>query len=111
MVTKTEKVLATSLNAGGLKMVLVTLTSPTLTTGAETITLNTLRRIENFHATVEVSTETDDYVKRHSIAAGSGENQLAVSVEKMQVSATNTWGAALTADCAGDVISVIAFGY
>jgi hypothetical protein len=107
---KTETILETAMSAVGEKSVIVKVVAPTLTAGVQTITLDKLTRISNFIATAEKVENADDYVKSYTIEQGTNPNQIKITVNKMQLSATNTWGAAVTADCATDVIKILAVG-
>lgn len=51
---------------------------------------------------------TNDYVLNHNYTFSG--NTITITVKKQQISATNTWGAALTADVSDSVYDILVFG-
>ena len=106
-----EKVLATL--PGGKKFVAVDLTALTLVEGKATVTVGSVNQIDTIIGTVPTPELTNDYVLAYGFsteAEGLAPNQVQVEVKKMQLSATNTWGAALTADVSDSVIRIAVVG-
>ena len=83
-------------------------TSPTLSTGAFTETFGDFEVITDVVACME-GPRTSDYV--FALVVTSATNVATITVYKMQASATNTWGVALTADVDGEVFTIFAEGY
>lgn len=107
---KTERVVETATSAIGEKAIVAKVVGLTLVSGVQEITLDTLVRVNSFVASVEKSALTSDFVKSYDIEEGTKPNQIKITVKKIQLSETNTWGAAKTTDCATDVIKIMAYG-
>jgi hypothetical protein len=107
---KVETIIDTTFD--GKKIVEVVLTGVDLTAGVKEITLDKIGKISGFVGGAIADTETDDYVKSidTAVSAVHPNNGLSINAKKMQVSATNTWGAALTADIAGTVFRYLVWG-
>lgn len=84
-----------------------TTTGPTLVAGAFDVTFGQFEKVAEAAVTVD-GPNTDDYVYEATRAIAT--NVVTVTVKKMQVSVTNTWGDALTADVAAKTFTVIADG-
>lgn len=82
-------------------------TSPTLVSGAFSVTFGQFEKVAEA-AVIFDGPNTDDYVYEATRAIAT--NVVTITVKKMQVSATNTWGDALTADVDGKTFTVIADG-
>jgi hypothetical protein len=96
----------------GKKIVEVVLTGVDLTAGAKEVTLDKIGKITGFVGGAAVNTETGDYVQSidTTLSATHLNNGLTINVQKMQVSATHTWGAADTADIAGTTFRYLVWG-
>lgn len=81
--------------------------APTLTAGAFTIVTG-FSNVRFFKVGFRAGPQVADTVFEF-IATVSG-GTITVTVNKMQVSATNTWGAAVTADLAAAVLDWMAYG-
>ncbi len=78
-----------------------------LTSGAGTISLPT----DQIQATIPTASSmenTSDFVLSHNFTVSG--NVLTITVKKMQISATNTWGNADTADVSDSVYDVLVVG-
>jgi len=78
-----------------------------LTSAAGTVSLPT-DQIQAIIPTSSSVANTSDYVLSHNFTVSG--NVLTITVKKMQASATNTWGDALTADVADSVYDVLVVG-
>lgn len=107
---QTEAVINT--NRDGRKEVLVTLSTIGLTSGVAEIAIGGLGEILDFIKDVQVSPLVSDYVFAFNVAKSTTnpKNGLTITVQKMQISATNTWGNAATADIATAVLAIRARG-
>jgi hypothetical protein len=83
-------------------------TSPTLTAGAFSITFGQFEKVNEAAVSFD-GPNVNDYVFEATRSISG--NIVTITVKKMQVSATNTWGAAATADVASKVFTVVADGY
>jgi hypothetical protein len=88
-------------------MLAIQTVSITLSAGAMTVTFGQFEKVNEAAVYIEGSL-TSDYVfeATRSIAT----NVVTVTIKKMQVSATNTWGNAITTDFTGKTMTVIADG-
>ncbi len=83
---------------------LVTTTSPTLTSGAFSVTVGEFGKVIDAHVSFD-DPLTNDFVFAAVITSIST-NVVTVHLYKQQVSATNTWGDAETADFSGKKVVV-----
>lgn len=84
-----------------------TTTGPTLDTGAFDVTFGQFEKVAEA-AVIFDGPNDDDYV--YEVTRSIATNVVTITVQKMQVSATNTWGDAVTADVAAKTFTVIADG-
>lgn len=107
---KVETIVDTTFD--GKKMVEVVLTGIDLAAGVKEVTLDKIGKISGFVGGVAVNTDTADYVMTTDVArsAVNLNNGLTVTAKKMQASAVNTWGPAVTADLASTVVRVLVWG-
>lgn len=97
----------------GKKMVAVDVTAPVLTSGKATVTVGAVNQIDTVIGTVPAPELAADYVLSYAfstVAEGLAPNQIQVEVQKQQLSAGNTWGAAETADISDSVIRIMVVG-
>lgn len=82
-------------------------TGPTLVSGAFAVTFGQFEKVAEA-AVIFDGPNDDDYVYEATRAIAT--NVVTITVKKMQLSTTNTWGDALTADVALKTFTVIADG-
>lgn len=82
-------------------------TGPTLVAGAFSVTFGQFEKVAEA-AVIFDGPNDDDYV--YEVTRAIATNVVTITVQKMQVSATNTWGDAVTADVAAKTFTVIADG-
>ena len=82
---------------------------PTLESGAFAVTFGQFEKV-NEAAVIFDGPNVDDYVFEATRSIAAATNVVTITVKKMQVSAVNTWGNALTADVAAKTFTVIADG-
>ena len=82
-------------------------TGPTLVSGAFSVTFGQFEKVTEA-AVIFDGPNDDDYV--YEVTRALATNVVTITVKKMQVSAVNTWGNALTADVAAKTFTVIADG-
>lgn len=96
----------------GQHMYLVHVTGVVLATAGDAAGTGTVNvpcdQIQGIIAQSTVTELKSDYVLNNSFAASG--NTITITVKKMQISATNTWGAAETTDIAGSVYDFLVFG-
>ncbi len=85
-----------------------TTTSPTLVAGAFSVTFGDLEKVAEAAVSFD-GPNVADYVFEATRAIAT--NVVTITVKKMQVSAVNTWGNAVTGDVAGKTFTVVADGY
>ena len=82
-------------------------TGPTLESGAFAVTFGQFEKVAEAAVIFDGPNDDDEvYEVTRAIAT----NVVTITVQKMQVSATNTWGDAVTADVAAKTFTVIADG-
>ena len=96
----------------GQKVVEVVLSEMDLTLGVKEVTLDKIGKISSFVGGVTKNDLTDDFVLAYDIEKSTvhPNNGLKITVGKMQASAVNTWGQAVTADVAGSVLRLLVTG-
>jgi len=107
---KVETIVDTTFD--GKKIVEVVLTGVDLAAGVKEVTLDKIGKISGFVGGKVKGTNTADYVLAADAEPSTTHpnNGLKITVSKMQVSATNTWGAAATADIASSVFRFLVWG-
>jgi len=91
----------------GQHLYLVHVTGVVLTSGAGTINVP-CDQIQHVIAQSTKQEATNDYVLNHDYTFAG--NTITVTVKKQQLSATNTWGEALTADISDSVYDFLVIG-
>lgn len=96
----------------GQKIVEVVLKEIDLTAGVKEVTLDKVGKIATFIGGVSKNENTNDYVKAFDIerSTTNPNNGLKITVNKMQISAVQTWGAAVTADIDTAVVRLLVVG-
>jgi len=107
---KTELIVDTTFD--GKKAVEVVLTGIDLAAGVKEVTLDKIGNISAFVGGVTVDSAAADTVFAYKIEKSTvnRNNGLKITAQKMQVSAVNTWGNAVTADIAATVVRVLVYG-
>jgi hypothetical protein len=96
-----------AMGRGGELLATGTVAGPTLTSGDFTIDTG-LTNVRDFEVSEQVREDTDDFVQSHSAVESAG--IITVTVSKQQISATNTWGDAVTADVSASTFRWKAIG-
>jgi hypothetical protein len=100
--------------SNGYRMAYCTVAGGTLTTGVQTEYLPFEGVVDFFPAPPNgfvTEERTSDYVKEYAYAVTAATaNTFTITAKKMQVSATNTWGAAATADISDNSFGFLVFG-
>lgn len=91
----------------GQHMYLVHTTGVVLTSGSGTVSVP-CDQIQGIIAQSTKMEATADYVLNHDYTFSG--NTITIAVKKMQLSATNTWGEAATADISDSVYDFLVFG-
>jgi hypothetical protein len=84
-----------------------TTTSPTLVNGAFAVTFGEFEKVAEAAVIFDGPNVSDRVFEATRAISG---NVVTITVKKMQVSATNTWGDAATGDVTGKTFTVIADG-
>lgn len=82
--------------------------APTLAAGAFSINCEDMEAVTHVAIGIEGPQVVNRIFASHWAASGP---VITITVEKMQLSATNTWGAAATGDLTSKTITVVAEGY
>jgi hypothetical protein len=107
---KVETIIDTTFD--GKKIVEVVLTGVDLAAGVKEVTLDKIGKIAGFTGGIATNQNTNDYVIAADVSKSTTNlnNGLKINVQKMQLSAVQTWGAAITADIATTVFRFLAWG-